>query len=439
MKLFTKMTLIICLTILSTGCKKEFNDIGLNLQNNYLSTADCDTTSIVAYSMLGDSINTTNLTNGVVGELKDPVFGYLNTGVYVKYFPSSTNVSFGKNPVFDSLVLTIQYAGYYGDTLSNMQLQVYEMTELLSNETVYYSTQKKEYNTTNLVYNPSFTFRPKPSTIISNVTDSIRYPAHLRVRLSDELGQKFMSEDVLKSNAAFHDLFKGLYITAKSTSSPGCMLYFNLRSSVSVIKLYYRNDDNNNPGKKINRWFIFNIPSTSTYYTAVTFDHNTSTDNMFKRQVLGGEKELGKQSLYAQPLGGVKTLIRFPYLQAAYKDKNQVISKAELVVPAIYDGGVLVPPSALTLQLIRENGDIEFFPDNLIGAAYFGGTYDEKEQCYRFRITRYVQKLIQQSISDKGIYLVVSGAGVRGNRLVFDGTNPTSEKHLRLDLYYTSY
>ena len=432
MKLITKITFIVCLISLLTGCKKEFDNIGLNLRDDYLSTADCDTTSIVAYSVLADSVITSNLINGLAGEIKDPVFGYLKTGIYAKYLLSEVSVNFGKSPVFDSLVLTIQYAGYYGDTSSNIRLQVYEMEELLNNNETYYSSQRKRCGSMNLLYNPTFTFHPKPNTIISHAADSIKYPAHLRVRLSDELGQRFMTnQGALKSNEALHEIFKGLYITATTTSSPGCMLYFNLRGSISAINLYYHNDD----GK---RRYIFNTPSASTYYTTATFDHTTSTDPLFIRQVLQGEKELGKQVLYAQPLGGVRTFIRFPHLQATYKDKNQVINKAELVVPAIYAGGVLLPPSAVTLQLIGENGE-GFLPDYSIGSTYFGGTYDEKEQCYRFRITKYVQRLIQQSISDKGLYLVISGAGIKGNRLVFGGTNPNLDKHLRLDLYYTKY
>jgi hypothetical protein len=436
MKLFTKMTFILCLTIFLAGCKKEFDAIGLNLRNDYLSPADCDTSTIEAYSMPADSINTTNLNNVVVGEIIDPVFGRLNTGVYVKYLLSQTSVNFGENPVFDSLVLTIQYTGYYGDTLSDMNLKVYEITdELLTNETAYFSNQKIEYNSTNQLYNPTSTFRPKPNTTISYATDSIKYPAHLHIRLSDELGRRLMDKSVLESDATLHQIFKGFYITATTNSRQGCLLYFNLRSSISVINLYYHNGQD--VTKQNNRRYTFKTPSSSTYYTTATFDHSMSTDDHFKRQVLQGEKELGKQSLYVQSLGGVKTFIHFPHLPTAYKDKTQIINKAELVVPAIYDNGSLLPPSALTLQMIGKNGEIGFLPDNLIGTAYFGGVYDEKEQCYRFRITKYVQQLIQQSIPNNGLYLVVSGAGVRGNRLVV--TDVTSNKYLRLDLYYTNY
>lgn len=436
MKLLTKTIFILCLTLLLTGCKKEYDNIGLNLRDDYLSTADCDTTTLVAYSLRADSINTTNLANGgLAGELKDPVFGYLNTGIYAKYLLSEVGVNFGENAVLDSLVLTIQYAGHYGDTLSDMRLQVYEMTELLSNGTVYYSTTKEPYDNTNLLYNPSSTFRPKPNTIISSASDSLRYPAHLRVRLSDELGQRFMDNPkALKSNDALHEIFKGLYITATTTASPGCILYFNLRGSISAINLYYHNEG----GK---RRYIFNTPSTTTYYTAATFDHSTSTDQIFRRQVLEGEKDLGKQSLYVQPLGGVRTLICFPYLSETYKGKSQIINKAELVVSAIYDDdGHLLPPSSLNLLMIGENGETAPMIDILVGGtSYFGGTYDEKEQCYRFRITKYVQQIIQQSIPNKGIYLVATAAGYRGNRLVVAGTDPTLDRHIRLDLYYTSY
>ena len=59
---------------------------------------------------------------------------------------------------------------------------------------------------------------------------------------------------------------------------------------------------------------------------------------------------------------------------------------------------------------------------------------------YRFRITYYIQELLRNgAINDKGINIVVTGAGVRGNRLVFRGTDESYTDRLRLAVYYTEY
>jgi hypothetical protein len=73
--------------------------------------------------------------------------------------------------------------------------------------------------------------------------------------------------------------------------------------------------------------------------------------------------------------------------------------------------------------------------------SYFGGKYDASTKEYRFRITKYIQQLVQDSlINNNEINLVVNGAGIRANRLTFYGTNPDDfSKRLRLELSYTTY
>ena len=99
---------------------------------------------------------------------------------------------------------------------------------------------------------------------------------------------------------------------------------------------------------------------------------------------------------------------------------------------------------------VKERTDINFYkhaptttytPDDasLTSSSYFGGIYDEKTKEYRFRITNYVQQKLKQESSDVGLNIVVSGAGVRGNRLVFRGTDELYSDRARLEIYYTEY
>ncbi|MEG1556291.1 MAG: hypothetical protein RR356_06155 [Bacteroidales bacterium] len=66
---------------------------------------------------------------------------------------------------------------------------------------------------------------------------------------------------------------------------------------------------------------------------------------------------------------------------------------------------------------------------------------DSKTIEYRFRITSYIQQLILNKLPNNGIYLVIKGSGVKGNRLIFGGTNASinGTKRLRLELSYTTY
>lgn len=131
-----------------------------------------------------------------------------------------------------------------------------------------------------------------------------------------------------------------------------------------------------------------------------------------------------------------------PELPTLFADKNVVINKAELVITNISQDEVhLFNPYNLGLQLVNEDETTTYLPDDAVYTStdYFGGIYDENTHEYRFRITNYVQKIIKNGIHDKGINIVVAGAGIRGNRLIFRGTDGSYSDRLRLDIYYTVY
>lgn len=441
-----KRFFFICLIIASLGfftsCVREIDQIGLNLQdgNILLGNNYFDTTTVVAYSTLNDSINTKKLANCVVGCVNDPVFGRTTAGFYTQFELESSSVKFGNHATLDSVCLNLRYAGFYGDTLSPITLQVYEVTEALDDSLYYeYSTSQVSYS--NLTHQRNFTLYPRPTTRIAKDTGYV--PAYFSIRLNDELGQRFLdNQGRLGSTSDFQDFFKGIYVTAKSSSATGNLVYISLTAALSGLTIHYKDDNG------ISKSYTFPIGKNSNYYTH--FDHNdyNNASSDFKKQVLNGDKKLGNKVLYAQASGGVKTTIQFPNLTNIFpKDAKVIINKAELVVTNISnDAAYYYMPYNLSLQAIGNNGTLLKLPDDgsLTSAEYFGGTYNESKKEYRFRITKYVQQLLLQSPTypNNGINLVVSGAGVRANRLIFCGPNPGEadmDKRLRLEIYYTTY
>ncbi|HQQ21488.1 MAG TPA: DUF4270 family protein, partial [Bacteroidales bacterium] len=155
------------------------------------------------------------------------------------------------------------------------------------------------------------------------------------------------------------------------------------------------------------------------------------------------DPNLGRDILYAQATGGVKTKIKFPNVKEMFKDKNVVINRAELVITNISeDPEYFFQPAALSLQAVSKKDGIVFIPDDPIYTSgdYFGGNYIADKKQYRIRITRYIQQLILQDQFENYIYLLVSGSGVRGNRLLFAGTDPFDPAlRLRLEISYTEF
>lgn len=426
-----------CLVIFA-ACDHETSPIGLGLIDQ-VGTEFNDTTTVVAYSLLEDTINTTNLSSNLLGNIHDPVFGDSKASIYSQFALSGSSVNFGANPIIDSVVLTLQLSSYYGDTTSQVGIRVYRLTEALSHDARYYQTSTIGFDPTPLNYSlTSYTIRPSTAVIV----DTNTYTPHIRIRLSQAFGQYLLNNAAnMSTNSNFQQLFKGLCIDAISHSgSTGYMLITNMTSSLSCISLYYHNDS------KAQKKYNFVCNSNCTRFTHFEHNYNQSGNSDFIQQVLSGQQSIGEHTLFLQATGGVKTHITFPHLQDAFKSLNNrvVINKAELVITDISpDEQYLLHPASLSIQGIEAGtGNIVYLPDDeyYTGTSYFGGTYDAENHEYRFRITKYVQNLILQKTDlSNSINLVVKGSSVRANRFIFGGTGLNDNSRLRLELSYTTY
>ncbi len=424
--------------ILFGGCKQETSEIGLGLINE-VGTDFTDTTSIVAYSFLEDTINTTNMSANVIGNIHDPVFGDHKGTAFAQFSMSGSSVNFGTNPVIDSVVLTLQISSYYGDTNSRVAFRVYQLTEPISGDK-YYQNNSVSYDPTPLNYSlTQYSIQPNTHVIV----DTNSYNPHLRIRLSQAFGQYLLNNSQhMTSNSSFQNFFKGICIDAISHSgSNGYMIISNLNSALTGINLYYHNDE-----QSAKRYRFSCSSSSCKRFNSFTHNYLSSSDANFTQEVLGGDREIGNSVLFVQAMGGVKTRVTFPYLKDAFKSLNNrvVINKAELVITNVApDETFWVQPTNLTLQGISEkDGKIMYLPDDeyYTGATYFGGNYDATKHEYRFRITKYVQGLIlQNSELSNSVNLVLRGSAVRANRLVFGGTGLSDNKRMRLELSYTTY
>lgn len=422
---------------LFTACTDETSPIGINLVDDLVGTTFIDSVTLQAYSMLEDTLNTTQTSANVLGHISDPYFGKSAAGIYTQLALSSASVNFGENPVIDSVVLCLQLSGYYGDSTSLVGIRVHQLTEDLDANAQYYQNSTVGYDPNTLNYSATgYSIRPKTPVLV----DTGLYSPHLRIRLSQSFGQMLLDHQSDLNNN-FQSFLKGLYIEALShTGNIGYMLITNLTSSLSGISIYYHNNAEN--GKR----YTLACTDNSMRFTHYDHDYSQSNSSQFKQEVLQGQTDLGETMLFLQGGGGVKTRITFPYLENTFAqfDNRVVIHRAELVITNIEtDDILLVPPTILTIQgLSKSNGSVRFLPDDdyYTSSAYFGGTYDSKTKEYRFRITNYIQELILgQGDWSNSINLIVRGSAVRPHRLVFDGTNTNSPTRLRLEIAYSTY
>lgn len=419
------------------SCENEINSLGLDLQGDQLGNNFSDTTLIVAYSVQDDSIYTSNLSANILGHVNDPIFGATTASIYSQFPLSGNSINFGDSPQLDSVVLTLKYSGYFGDTLSPISIKVHELSEKLSASTFYYHTSSVGYNDDNLTYNSHFTVAPKPNTPVT--ADTSTTESQLRIRLKNDFGYKFLNNpSQMVSDDLFENFFYGLYITAETSASTGNLIYVNMTSSLTGIQIYYKKDGEN---------YKYTLAPSSGGVRFNSFTHDVANaDPDFLRQIFNTpvDTNLGKEILYVQGAAGVAAKIAFPTLKQSFADKNVVINRAELVITNVAnDENIFLHPDNLAIQGFTKSGSSVFIPDDSYYTTtdYFGGSYDATTKEYRFRITKYVQDLIFDEYYRNYIYLRVAGTGIRAPRLICGGSDPILDPNsrIRLEISYTTY
>lgn len=421
--------LLVVLFFFST-CKKEPQELGLDLvENNPLEVAFSDTTSVVAYSQREDSIRTDETSVALLGNMFDPVFGKTTAIVFTQISLSSASPDFGTNPQCDSLVFSLQYTGYYGDTTTPQTFRFYEITEQMYLDSSYYSNELLAYDPVAL---ENHTFAPRPTDSV--LVDTTKFEPHLRFVMNPALGNLILTapESALDSNVSFREYFKGLAIVPDDVASGpgrGALLYFNFYANISRINLYYHNDEEDS--------LVYRLSLNSTSNARfVHFDHHGYEDasDIFRQQTIMGDTTLGQNQVYIQPMAGVKVKIEFPTLLNWVKENNIAVNEAQLIFYNQEPEGYYPAPVRLALYKLNDDGTLGFLIDQSEGDTYFDGLYSGNR--YRFRINRYMQQVFNGDESNNGLYLFPSGASISASRVVLNGSQSVADK-ITLQLIYT--
>ena len=423
------------------SCKKDPYTLGFSLlpPTDTLTAVSSDTATIIAYSVIQDSIRTDKTATNMLGSLYDPIFGITTASFCTQVLLSTEDVNFGDRPVLDSVVLMLRYSGVYGDSTALQRVKVFELNEDISLDSVYYSNHKVNYYNTLLA---DYTFKP-------NFKDSIpiygtNVPAHLRINLSKRtnyFGNKILyaPPDALLSNNGFIKFIKGLYIESSPVSSGGAILSFNMSSNLTNLIIYYHHEDGED---SLGYSFILN-----QYAARInTFDHNNYNEALpeVRNQLLNNDTAGGKQLLYLQGLAGTKVKIRLPYILDYGKSQKIAINNAVLILKNFETDTTLSPPPQLYIVQEDSTGQLYYLFDYQEGTAFAGGTYHASDRSYRFRITRHLQKLVLDEAPNNDLYLLInnpSKSALDPTRLVGVGTEgqppSISSDKLQLQIIYT--
>jgi len=420
------LSVIFFLTFI-VSCKKD-GKLTPDFENGDLSISFTDTFSLNAVVIKEDSLRTDLSNLNLLGLYNDSIFGPVSSSIYAQVLLTGVNVDFDNTisdpALLDSVVLTLDYQGIYGDEAAPMTVEVYKLSAPLSSDSNYYSNS---FSARELIPIAIKTFTP-------NLNDD------LRIKLNDSYGDSLIFHSPYADNTAFSSFFNGFYITVKDsvtgTTIPqggGSIAYYDLNSSNTKLSLYYHHNALEKSGPT---QYDFLIGTEGVKFSH--FSHNyTGTD---VEAHLNNSPSKDTTLIYVSTMASVKTKIDIPNIKDLINDGSVVINKAELIFTLENgtDGNFAEAPASISLVGIDAVGTPLFLPDFFEGTDHYGGilTDDGMFKTYTFNISRHLHQLVYSASPDYGMYLIANSSSTSANRVVL-GSEKSSTYKIRLEITYS--
>ncbi|MBC9928802.1 DUF4270 family protein [Chitinophaga qingshengii] len=432
----------------ASGCNQStILGQGLIPPGDFVNGQDTTINTIVANNILKyDSLffNGYDRTEKALGSITtDPVFGKTHAFVFMQVgLPSSAFTFAGTGQTLDSVVLSLAYLGYKGDSTTTQTFRVYRMSEPGFKIDSNYAYNKM------LQYNPGELLGTATVTPLG-LKDSVsvydkKEGAQLRIKLSSAFGNDLLqqkSDGAFTNDSSFRSYLKGFALIPDTIAGTNRnMMFFDVNNANTKLTVFYKNSVDD------------------SLRATFAFGNNSAHSNTFIRNYNGSEASRyintgnpkGDSILFLQSSpGGLYTNLLIPHLE---NFPNAVINKAELVITQVTVGpsdmnNIFKEPAKLLLtQYVGMGDSTKSLIDQLAGGntAYFGGDKQiitnfggVQVAQYTFNIGRYLQALIKKQETNAGFKLqVVRTAYPDVDRLKAGGGN-LSQYNMKLRIIYT--
>ena len=426
-KVFILSATFLFALFLGVSCKKKESGIGLNGldEDALLNSEGIDTFSLITFTIEDDSVITKDPASAVLGAYNDPKFGLMSAEFYTQLRLSGVNPNFGdiSTITVDSIILGLEYSGYYGD-FSPLTLEVNEITESLSKDSLYYAFSSLSYNSTNLIEPGYETITPDPSGITVIGEDTV--DAQLRIRLRNSLAEDLIDEaangSAFASNDAFLEYFKGLHVrttNAPPSSGNGGIFYFNLNDPLSKMTIYYEQ-----AGSKKRYDLVINTSCID--FNHVEVDNSGKPVSTVINDTISGMKEFYAQAFKSRAVIQIPGLSNIP--------KKSVIHRAFLYLPVQYQTGTKYSPG---FEISVANRPVS--NPNGFGSIGELGVYDEIKKHYKIDLRAYIQSVTAGLTPNSELIFSPRFFINSADRIIFNGQQTTNKKKPYLVLTYTEY
>jgi Domain of unknown function (DUF4270) len=408
-----------------TSCKKTTSDLGIGILNadQLIEAGGVDTFSLVTYTVAEDSLPTDNQSYAVLGSCHDPIMGVFNANFYTQFgLVGTTTFEAGETFTVDSVVLALDYAGYFGE-MDPLTFKVERLMDGLEDKDYY-----KYDEITNLgsdLVDPSYSTQT-PNPIADVVVGQDTLDAQLRIKLLNSLGDGIIADAVagniaFTTDAEFKNYFKGLKVSVQQTNPSvgnGGILYLDLNKNNTRLTVYYHDSNNDQ--------FDLSFQVEDNCYD---FNHVEINNAGYKPNQILSNASLGQTEYYAQAFKS-RAAIRFPGVSNL--KKSTVIQNALLELPIQHHPQSKYFPS-LSVNAIFVNEDGE---NVLLGLA----SYNSSRNSYTLNIRSYLQDIVAGKIENKEILVSTSYYfSSSADRIVFNGPNSTNKLKPRLVIKYTEF
>jgi len=441
-------------TVMTLSCNKlDTTNLGGDLipaVDNVTTFADTLPITTTQGYFNNDTTEVVRTDDHIIGRISnDPLFGTTNAAAYFELKPGFYPYYIGNagdtiNPAlvpgtkFDSVVLVMNYKGFYGDTTTPIQLQVSQV-----------NAGNPKWDSTYAIRNVNYA--PTTGTVLGTATIDVRQLPNyffytnrrdsannqIRIKLSTAFMNSLVSQDTLaagsstngfRSDSLFKSYFKGFAVKALSGNG---LLYSNLADTNTKLEIHYVRRHGAGLDTAYSS-FKLNSSSLGTIDNAPSITVN----NIVRNRVGFPVSTPSADAVYIQTAPGTYVNLSIPGLTGL---SNRIIHRAELTIQQIPDNTVLdgyfPGPPYLYLDLVDTTTtprwkpiyyDLDFnssydpdysvstiyFPSGGVNHTTFGGVLKYKTNSlganqgyYTINMTRYVQQIVTKGTKNYNLRL----------------------------------
>ena len=405
------------------SCQRDTN-LGYDIlpEGDLINLNITDTFSIKVHTLITDTVITSGVSELLLGEYNDPIFGNSKASFVVQFF-NPQFINFKDTDIVDSVILTLSYNqgdnNIYGNQTKEQTIEVYQITNLdLDNSINYYGNDDPNKYMGELI-GDTVGFKPLPEDTT------------VHIKLNNSFGEFFIHADESNylSGQAFHNFFKGLYIKSESVDNNGAIVKYDLNDSL-LVSIYFHKEDPDNTA------LIYKISANNISNVRFNlFEHDYSSANF--AGTIDDESLPQDTVAYIQSAGGLFARIKIPNLKNLNNSEKIVINRAELIVNTApsnitYENNYPAINTTLITAYISDYSSI-LIPDYIMHSNYTGENYTEGT--YRFDIAAYIQDILNGKTENNGINLYPASGGNNISRTVI--TTGKNSNPVKLVITYT--